>query len=542
MPDDRQVTPVKRESKGKTGSSPATEDYSDVFIIAVLFIGLLLVIVLIARIAKHHHRNKFVAIINRYCDLKKDERCKIAVAESGLVLKVLAYRGEFLFLPLVRKGNNYRPRFESKTILEAENTFSLKIFSMLDNIVRKGMYNNADARNFCDIWGKLKDGRSNSSVVTNDYSKVQYLFSSLVSSGIIRGSDEITIDAFFLLMWECALDECIRFKGLVEENTFGAVKLLENDGSETGKQYQEFLQSGNNAANVAPNYQKAVYVLYEVLNQEENYIAFLMTAKEYLDNGNALWHDVYERNQSDVRSVVEIIERQRYVRNLLFDKSSAQVRGSRLTIGSTDTLDPVAFEKMVALIFRKMGYSAETTKVSGDQGVDVIAQNRGKKVAIQAKRYSGAVGNKAVQEVIAGKQYYQADEAYVVTNSDFTKSAIELAKRTGVKLWNRNALAQMLDRYPVYVNEIGDSGYRSEPTVQPLRPVEIKAEACRIDHPHYVTKDESECSSCGARFRGKPDICPECGSLFTKIISNNDEWDEEFDEQCDMDEEDERHI
>ncbi len=59
----------------------------------------------------------------------------------------------------------------------------------------------------------------------------------------------------------------------------------------------------------------------------------------------------------------------------------------------------------------------------------------------------------------------------------------------------------------------------------------------RIDHPHYITEDESECSVCGARFPERRSVCPRCGARFGAAETDEGEWDEEFDEACDMDEE-----
>lgn len=49
-----------------------------------------------------------------------------------------------------------------------------------------------------------------------------------------------------------------------------------------------------------------------------------------------------------------------------------------------------------------------------------------------------------MQEAHAGKSYYGLDEVYVVTNSYFTKPAIELANKTGVILLNRDDLYKMM--------------------------------------------------------------------------------------------------
>lgn len=69
------------------------------------------------------------------------------------------------------------------------------------------------------------------------------------------------------------------------------------------------------------------------------------------------------------------------------------------------------------------------TPATGDQGADLIATKENKINVIKVKRYTGAVVNKAVQEVVAAKSYYNGDTAVVITNSTFTPSAKSLAKK-----------------------------------------------------------------------------------------------------------------
>ena len=63
---------------------------------------------------------------------------------------------------------------------------------------------------------------------------------------------------------------------------------------------------------------------------------------------------------------------------------------------------------------------------------------------IQAKRYKQKVGIKAIQEAVAAKGKYGCSEAMAVTNSFYTKAAIELAKANRVKLWDRDDLVKAL--------------------------------------------------------------------------------------------------
>lgn len=81
------------------------------------------------------------------------------------------------------------------------------------------------------------------------------------------------------------------------------------------------------------------------------------------------------------------------------------------------------------------GYAnIETTRGSGDMGADLIVRQNGRVIVIQCKRYAGAVGLAAVQEVLGAKSFYQADEAWVITNSTFTPAARRLARSANVRL------------------------------------------------------------------------------------------------------------
>ncbi|WP_225353388.1 restriction endonuclease [Lacticaseibacillus thailandensis] len=112
-------------------------------------------------------------------------------------------------------------------------------------------------------------------------------------------------------------------------------------------------------------------------------------------------------------------------------------------------MDGLEFENFCAYLLKRNGYSRiQQTKSSGDQGVDVIATKKGIKFGVQCKRYNGFVGNHAVQEVWSGKEYYQLDQAVVLTNSTFSDAANDLATQLGVTLIDREGLRKMMKRLP----------------------------------------------------------------------------------------------
>ena len=114
------------------------------------------------------------------------------------------------------------------------------------------------------------------------------------------------------------------------------------------------------------------------------------------------------------------------------------------TIKHTDIMDGTQFESFISDLFTHLGYCCEFTKATGDQGIDIIARKDNSSIGIQTKCYSNTVGNKAVQEAVAGKSFYNLDRIMVVTNNYFTSSANELAQANNVLLWNRNDIENRL--------------------------------------------------------------------------------------------------
>ena len=92
-------------------------------------------------------------------------------------------------------------------------------------------------------------------------------------------------------------------------------------------------------------------------------------------------------------------------------------------------MNGIQYEHSCAKYLSKLGYKNITlTKVSGDQGIDIIATKGNLKYGFQCKYYSGTVGNDAVQQAFSGIAYYKLDKAVVITNSDFSSGARKLAE------------------------------------------------------------------------------------------------------------------
>ena len=117
-----------------------------------------------------------------------------------------------------------------------------------------------------------------------------------------------------------------------------------------------------------------------------------------------------------------------------------------------DGMSGVEFERWCVGLLKCLGAeNITTTKRIGDQGVDIIADYCGVKYAIQCKCYSKPLGNKPIQEVYAGMQYYRCLAGAVMTNQTFTSGGKALAKSTGVELWDRQWIESAASRTAVKI-------------------------------------------------------------------------------------------
>ena len=94
----------------------------------------------------------------------------------------------------------------------------------------------------------------------------------------------------------------------------------------------------------------------------------------------------------------------------------------------------IIFENHCKEILKQNGWEVKETPNTGDQGVDLIASIQNLRICIQCKNHRKVIGNKAVQEISAGKLYWKGTHAVLVSKTGFTKSAQKLARANKVKL------------------------------------------------------------------------------------------------------------
>ena len=116
-------------------------------------------------------------------------------------------------------------------------------------------------------------------------------------------------------------------------------------------------------------------------------------------------------------------------------------RGSEM-----DDMEGHEFEYFCADLLRDNGFTeVEVTRGSGDYGVDILAEKDGITYAVQCKCHTDPIGIRAVQEVYAGRDYYDRMVGVVMTNQYFTSSAVHAAEKLKILLWDRGYVEEMME-------------------------------------------------------------------------------------------------
>ena len=253
-------------------------------------------------------------------------------------------------------------------------------------------------------------------IVCDEFQEIANLYNSLVNQSVIKNEINInSYSAFLYLLY--------RFKKIA---FFESAKYrIENIG-----------------LNINDSEDLIIKTLFENDIESDIITTTLWSINSYKNNYVDLLCINYPIFEIKVKNVINNLKEKQKLDNLLkFSKKKIL----KYSLEDLDLMSGAEFENFVSYMFNQLGYKAINTKLSGDQGIDVIATKGNTKIAIQCKCFHGSVGNHAIMEAFAGAKYYNADKCMVVTNSTFTKSARELANKNGVVLWDRQVLKEKLE-------------------------------------------------------------------------------------------------
>lgn len=155
--------------------------------------------------------------------------------------------------------------------------------------------------------------------------------------------------------------------------------------------------------------------------------------------------EVPSADMIDINERIGVVKKKIELDN--FKKKLVDKDARNISMHDIDSMSGYEFEGFLEELFRRMGYSVKHTKLSGDQGGDLIISKFGEKIAVQAKRSESPIGNKAIQEVLGAMKMYGCDKGMVVTNNDFTTQAMELADKSNVELIDGDKLEDLIREY-----------------------------------------------------------------------------------------------
>ncbi|MFI6420330.1 restriction endonuclease [Streptomyces sp. NPDC050842] len=141
-------------------------------------------------------------------------------------------------------------------------------------------------------------------------------------------------------------------------------------------------------------------------------------------------------------------------------------------------MDPIAFEGLVAELFRARGLQAVTTRRSNDGGVDVEALDSdpisGGSIVVQVKRYRNTVPPTAVRDLYGTVQDAGANKGVLVTTSKFGPGSYAFANGKPLTLISGTELVDLLHQHGLR-GRLGSGEAASAPPVE--APVTAPAEA-----------------------------------------------------------------
>jgi restriction system protein len=193
------------------------------------------------------------------------------------------------------------------------------------------------------------------------------------------------------------------------------------------------------------SYQKTKTIVSQIINKNKKQLAIQRKKSISTDNYGkenlSKWFDTEIPYFIDQHIYPELTQYQiPYMNEMIFDiinKVDSVAMSHKLkNYGYNEKMDGFEFEIFCAEKLENEGWVVKKTKNGTDQGVDLIIEKGSRKIAVQCKKYSSPIGNKAVQEVKSGIEHYHLNEGIVLVNNKFTKSAIELAKSNNIGLFH----------------------------------------------------------------------------------------------------------
>jgi restriction system protein len=153
--------------------------------------------------------------------------------------------------------------------------------------------------------------------------------------------------------------------------------------------------------------------------------------------------------QTKKKSVAKKTNRNKQEPNSKSQKN--RLNDTEILSAKIDDLSGTDFERLCFMYFEDKGFKPETTKVTGDHGVDLVIKDPmdGMKIAVQCKRWKkdNSIGNADLIKLFAGSRAYQCMGTLFITTSTYTNPAKDYAESVKMELWSRLTVLDRIGKW-----------------------------------------------------------------------------------------------
>lgn len=204
----------------------------------------------------------------------------------------------------------------------------------------------------------------------------------------------------------------------------------------------------NRLIDLVPRYVNSLLTKFGKFTLEDLYLALL---DNLIDGAGRSFEELIEDsdNLAAIQSVLHDYTSQvdgYYVARKLPEGVSEAVKDLNM-------MDPYDFERLIAELFTKLGYTNVVRQGgAGDLGVDIIgdsvnADGERERWLIQVKRWVNNVGSEPLQRLVSERQRLGTQRAIVVTTAGFTPDAVKVSREQDVLMMNGSQLITELERF-----------------------------------------------------------------------------------------------
>jgi len=123
------------------------------------------------------------------------------------------------------------------------------------------------------------------------------------------------------------------------------------------------------------------------------------------------------------------------------------------TLEQLNAMSSREFERFVARLFEKMGYTINITAASADEGVDIFLERGDRRAIVQCKKYKGTVGQPIVRDFYGTMVHSRVEQGYIITTGTFSLPAKQWAKGKQIHLVDGAELIDWLRSFSLQINE-----------------------------------------------------------------------------------------